>query len=63
MKICLKLTDFNCEYLKTNFKDKDLETVERVPKRLQNADSKRRETCRKIQGILNVDGYQRVKED
>jgi len=42
MKICLKLTDFICKYLKTNCIDKDLDPEERAPERIQNADTKRR---------------------
>ena len=40
MKVCLKLTDFICEYLKVDCIESDLEAEEIARKRLQNADTK-----------------------
>ena len=51
MKICLKPTDFISEYLTI---ESVHEAEERETKRLQNADSQKRETCREVPFLITA---------
>ena len=54
MKICLKPTDFISEYLIVVCIESVHEAEERETKRLQNADSQKRETCREVPFLITA---------